>query len=74
MMAELTQREREVLLRIFRGFSNKEIAQELSCALKTVECHVTSILRKVGAESRLQLAVSEHLRLRVFPDSGASGA
>lgn len=66
---ELTQRERAVLQLICRGLSNKEIARDLDCALKTVECHVTSILRKAGVGSRLQLAVAEQLRLRVSPDS-----
>ena len=68
---ELTEREREVLLRICSGLANKEIAQDLGCALKTVECHVSSILRKAGLASRLQLAVSEHLRRRGFSDPEA---
>jgi two-component system, NarL family, response regulator LiaR len=71
---QLTQREREVFLRICKGLSNKAISQDLNCALKTIECHVTSILRKAGVGSRLELAVSEHLRLRVSSDPGATDA
>jgi DNA-binding CsgD family transcriptional regulator len=51
----LTKRQREVLDCLCRGLANKEIAAELQCALRTVELHVTDILRKAGADSRNQL-------------------
>ena len=38
-----------------RGSSNKEIARELEAAERTIEFHVTQLLRKVGADSRAQL-------------------
>lgn len=53
----LTLRERGVLDRILLGETNKEIAASLGCSVKTVEFHVTNILKKTQAESRLQLAV-----------------
>jgi len=51
----LTPRQVDVLELLSRGDSNKEIAQQLSCAENTVELHVTQLLRKAGASSRAQL-------------------
>lgn len=56
-MDALTTREREVLGWIRQGLSNKEIATELSCTVKTIEFHVGNLLRKAGAKSRLLLVV-----------------
>ena len=56
--AALTPREAEVLQHVIAGKSNKEIAEALSCALRTVECHVTSILRKRGVRTRFRLLAS----------------
>jgi DNA-binding NarL/FixJ family response regulator len=58
----LTPREHDVLRQISRGFSNKEIAKTLGCALKTVECHITSLLRKFNVTSRLQLVLRQQGR------------
>ncbi len=52
---QLTQREREVLRLIARGYTYKEIARELYISLKTVETHVSSVLRKLQLSSRHQL-------------------
>jgi DNA-binding NarL/FixJ family response regulator len=57
----LTARELEVLARIARGLSNKEIARELGTAAGTVKIQVQSILEKLGAEDRTQ-AVTISLR------------
>ena len=51
----LTPRESEVLTRLARGTSNKEIGQSLGVSAKTVEVHITSLLRKAGAVSRAEL-------------------
>jgi DNA-binding NarL/FixJ family response regulator len=51
----LSQRESDVLVHLAEGDANKEIAAKLSCALRTVEAHVTSILQKAGCESRAQV-------------------
>lgn len=52
---QLTPREREVLRLIARGFTYKEIARELFIAAKTVESHVSSVLRKLQLSTRHQL-------------------
>ena len=53
----LTPRERETLVCLSRGISNKEIARELDLAESTVKVHVQSILRKLNLHSRVQAAV-----------------
>jgi DNA-binding NarL/FixJ family response regulator len=53
----LTPREREVLVLIGRGFSNKRIAAELGLAEKTVKTHVGHVLAKLGVTDRTQAAV-----------------
>ena len=56
-MGLLSPREREILLLIARGDSNKHIARELDIAETTVKIHVQHILRKLGLSSRVQAAV-----------------
>ncbi len=52
---QLTGREREVLRLIARGYTYKEIARELFISAKTVESHVSSVLRKLQLSTRHQL-------------------
>jgi DNA-binding NarL/FixJ family response regulator len=52
---QLTPRESQVLLCVASGQSNKEIAQELGIAVRTIEGHVANILRKCGCSSRTRL-------------------
>jgi non-specific serine/threonine protein kinase len=52
----LTAREREVAVLIAKGRSNRAIADELVITVRTVESHVTNILRKLGFASRAQVA------------------
>ena len=56
-LQSLTDRETEVLRQIARGCSNKDIAQNLVIAEKTVKAHVGSILNKLGVTSRTQAAL-----------------
>ena len=52
---QLTSREREVLRHIARGYTYKEIARELNISVKTVETHVSSVLRKLQLSNRHEL-------------------
>lgn len=54
---ELTAREHQVLALITRGLSNRDIANELSIAEKTVRIHVSSVLDKMDARDRTQAAI-----------------
>jgi DNA-binding NarL/FixJ family response regulator len=51
----LSQREREVMRLIARGYAYKEVAKELFISIKTVETHVSSVLRKLQLSNRHQL-------------------
>lgn len=51
----LTEREREVMRLIARGYAYKEVARELFISIKTVETHVSSVLRKLQLSSRHEL-------------------
>jgi len=52
---QLTTREREVLRLIARGYTYREVAKELFISVKTVESHVSSVLRKLQLSTRHQL-------------------
>ena len=52
---QLTNREREVLRYIARGYAYKEIARRLEISVKTVETHVSAVLRKLQLSSRYEL-------------------
>jgi DNA-binding NarL/FixJ family response regulator len=51
----LTQREREVMRLIARGYAYKEVAKELYLSVKTVETHVSAVLRKLQLSNRYEL-------------------
>ena len=53
---QLTVREREVLRLIARGYAYKEIARRLSISIKTVETHVSAVLRKLQLSNRYELS------------------
>jgi DNA-binding NarL/FixJ family response regulator len=55
-LAQLTMREREVLHHIARGYLYKEVGQELGISTKTVETHVSAVLRKLQLSNRHQLS------------------
>ena len=54
--AQLTPREREVVVRVARGMTNRQIAGVLVIAERTADVHVSNILSKLSLTSRAQLA------------------
>ncbi|MEO8417774.1 MAG: response regulator transcription factor [Methylophilaceae bacterium] len=54
---KLSPRERQIIIKLARGDSNKEIARELDLSESTVKIHVQGILRKLNLASRVQAAV-----------------
>lgn len=56
-LATLTPREKEVLQLIATGYSNREIAEQLYIAERTVKNHVNSILRRLNLRDRTQAAI-----------------
>lgn len=52
--ADLTEREREVLTYLARGFSNAEISHKLSVSLATVKFHLANIYTKLGVNNRVE--------------------
>ena len=52
---QLTPREQEVLRQIARGYSYKQVATRLSISVKTIESHVSAVLRKLQLSSRHEL-------------------
>ena len=63
----LTAREEEVLLTVARGLTNAEIANELHISLSTVKTHLASLMNKLGARNRVEIAMwaYETKRIRV---------
>jgi DNA-binding NarL/FixJ family response regulator len=56
----LTDREEQVLLRVARGHTNGEVAAELHISLSTVKTHLGSLMRKLGARNRVEIAMWAH--------------
>jgi len=56
----MTKREREIIVLIADGLSNKEIAQQLNIATHTVKSHVHNIMEKLALHTRLQIAKFIH--------------
>ena len=69
-LAQLTQREREVLDLVVGGKMNREIAEQLDISIKTVEAHRARIMEKLGADSVAGL-VHETLLAAGTPSAGA---
>jgi DNA-binding NarL/FixJ family response regulator len=63
----LTDREEEVLTAVARGRTNSEIAAELHIALSTVKTHIASLLLKIGARNRVEIAIWAYETGRIRP-------
>jgi DNA-binding NarL/FixJ family response regulator len=63
----LTDREEEVLAAVARGRTNNEIAGELYITLSTVKSHITSLMTKLGARNRVEIAMWAYETGRVKP-------
>ena len=57
---DLTDREQEVLVFIARGFSNQEIARELTLSVDTVKTHVKRVYAKLGARDRVHAVIAAY--------------
>lgn len=73
LLASLTEREREILDHLARGYSNKTIARALDISHDTVKLHVRHILAKLNLSSRVEaavLAVESRAAGELPPDPG----
>jgi DNA-binding NarL/FixJ family response regulator len=68
MVADLTEREREVLVLVARGLSNEQIGKALSISSFTVKTHVNRAMVKLDAHDRAQLVVFAYQARLVQPD------
>jgi DNA-binding CsgD family transcriptional regulator len=70
-LSELSAREREILRLVTEGASNPEIASAVFISRKTVEHHVSNILRKLGVRNRTELTSAVGPHMREFTDDSA---
>jgi DNA-binding NarL/FixJ family response regulator len=61
----LTAREEEILVRVARGRTNAEIADELYISLSTTKTHLASLMAKLDARNRVELAMWAYETARV---------
>ncbi|MFG2040653.1 response regulator [Dactylosporangium sp. NPDC048998] len=69
-LASLTDREREILVAIGTGWTNREIAERLVLSESTVKTHVGKVLAKIGARDRVQAVIFAYDRGLTRPNTG----
>ncbi|GAA2331675.1 response regulator transcription factor [Dactylosporangium salmoneum] len=70
-LASLTDREREILVAIGTGWTNREIAERLVLSESTVKTHVGKVLAKIGARDRVQAVIFAYDQGLTRPNTGA---
>jgi two-component system, NarL family, nitrate/nitrite response regulator NarL len=74
-MNSLTSREREIVLALAEGLSNKDVGRRLNLSEGTVKVHLHNIYSKLGVKNRTALAVLAHTefaRVRTLPQTANS--
>jgi DNA-binding NarL/FixJ family response regulator len=66
-ISPVTVREEEVLLAVARGLTNTEIADTLHISLSTVKTHLASLMAKLGARNRVEIAMWAYETRRIIP-------
>ncbi|MEJ2578951.1 MAG: response regulator transcription factor [Kineosporiaceae bacterium] len=66
----LTAREEDVVLAVARGLTNAEIADTLYISLSTVKTHLASLMAKLGARNRVEIAMWAYETRRITPEPG----
>jgi DNA-binding NarL/FixJ family response regulator len=66
-VSPLTEREEQVLITVAMGRTNQEIARELHISLSTVKFHLSSLMTKIGARNRVEIAMWAYATRRVRP-------
>jgi DNA-binding NarL/FixJ family response regulator len=66
-LSPLTEREEQVLVTVATGRTNAEIARELHISLSTVKFHLSSLMTKIGARNRVEIAMWAYATRRVRP-------
>ncbi|WP_407358578.1 response regulator transcription factor [Microbacterium sp. LTA6] len=70
---QLTEREEQVLAKVAGGLSNGEISTELFITLSTVKTHVASLMTKLGARNRVEIAIWAHQTGRMRARTAGDG-
>ncbi|SPF06866.1 response regulator [Streptomyces sp. MA5143a] len=66
-VSPITAREEQVLLAVARGLTNTEIADALHISLSTVKTHLASLMAKLGARNRVEIAMWAYETRRILP-------
>jgi DNA-binding NarL/FixJ family response regulator len=63
----LTSREEEILLAVARGWTNHEIAEKMHISISTVKTHIASLMSKLNARNRVEIAMWTYETGRIKP-------